>query len=63
MMVMLSRGIDITNSLKSKWVMDKFIVFGLVYLFGFMITSIVISINNVTEKDNGDKNLVVYAIW
>ncbi len=43
--------------------MDKFIVFGLVYLFGFMITSIVISINNVTEKDNGDKNLVVYAIW
>ena len=61
---MLSRGIDITNSLKSKLVMDKFIVFGLVYLFGFMITSIVISVNNVaTEKDNGDKNLVTYAVW
>ena len=43
--------------------MDKFIVFGLVYLFGFMITSIVLSINNVTEKDNGYKNLVVYAVW
>ena len=44
--------------------MDKFLIFGLVYLFGFMITSIVISVNNAaTEKDNGDKNLVIYAVW
>lgn len=45
--------------------MDKFIVFGLVYLFGFMVTAIVSAISYDARKDindEGEKNLVIDVI-
>lgn len=45
--------------------MDKFIVFGLVYLFGIMVTAIVSSISydaNKDTEDEGEKYLVIDVI-
>ena len=45
--------------------MDKFIVFGLVYLFGIMVTAIVSAISydaNKDTKDEGEKYLVIDVI-
>ena len=45
--------------------MDKFIVFGLVYLFGIMVTAIVSAISYDARKDindEGEKNLVIDVI-
>lgn len=45
--------------------MDKFIVFGLVYLFGIMVTAIVSAISydaNKDTKDEGEKYFVIDVI-
>lgn len=45
--------------------MDKLIVFGLVYLFGIMVTAIVSAISydaNKDTKDEGEKYLVIDVI-
>lgn len=45
--------------------MDKFIVFGLVYLFGIMVTAIVSAISydaNKDTEDEGEKYLVIDVI-
>lgn len=45
--------------------MEYFIVFGLVYLFGCMVTAVVCSIcydANKDMKDEGEKNLIIDVI-
>lgn len=42
--------------------MDYFLIFGLVYLFGCMVTAVICSIRYDAEKDikdEGEKNLVI----
>lgn len=45
--------------------MEYFLIFGLVYLFGFMVTAIICSICYDARKDKkyeGEKNLVIDSI-